>query len=269
MGGFGTLRVTILTEVLAEFKIGGKKCDDMYDIDISVWIWIFVIIFIIFLISRYFNNPFTYPLIKNTIDISGRKKPSYDECIDQWIIDHKSYDINKNYERVLNQWNSNNERILNGVIIGKKYKAEICDNMEHRVMSDEYPIFQFVFIRKQTRYKQINYQKIAYKVDNVEHVSELTLNDMLKIENSLKKIDYQTTRKKYKSKEQRKLMTKELRRKVIERDNYTCQICGKYMPDEVGLQIDHIISINKGGKTIESNLQVLCDKCNYKKGSKK
>ena len=77
--------------------------------------------------------------------------------------------------------------------------------MKHRVMSDEYPIFQFVFIRKQTRYKQINYQKIAYKVDNVEHVSELTLNDMLKIENSLKKIDYQTTRKKYKSKEQRKL----------------------------------------------------------------
>ena len=36
------------------------------------------------------------------------------------------------------------------------------------------------------------------------------------------------------------------------RDNYTCQICGKYMPDEVGLQVDHIIPVAKGGKTVES-----------------
>ncbi|MBR3025209.1 MAG: HNH endonuclease [Oscillospiraceae bacterium] len=52
------------------------------------------------------------------------------------------------------------------------------------------------------------------------------------------------------------------------RDNYTCKKCGKYMPDEVGLQIDHIIPIKKGGKSIESNLQVLCDKCNSKKSTK-
>ena len=52
-----------------------------------------------------------------------------------------------------------------------------------------------------------------------------------------------------------------------ERDNYTCQKCGKYMPDEVGLHIDHIIPVKLGGKSVESNLQVLCDKCNLKKGS--
>lgn len=63
-------------------------------------------------------------------------------------------------------------------------------------------------------------------------------------------------------------MTKELRKQIMERDNYTCQICGKYMPDEVGLQIDHIIPVAKGGKTILSNLRVLCDKCNRKKGAK-
>ena len=36
-------------------------------------------------------------------------------------------------------------------------------------------------------------------------------------------------------------MTKALRKEIMLRDNYTCQICGKYMPDEVGLHIDHII----------------------------
>ena len=48
----------------------------------------------------------------------------------------------------------------------------------------------------------------------------------------------------------------------------TCQICGKYMPDEVGLEIDHIVSIKNGGKSVPSNLQVLCSKCNGHKSSK-
>ena len=45
-------------------------------------------------------------------------------------------------------------------------------------------------------------------------------------------------------------------------------LCGKYMPDEVGLHIDHIIPVAKGGKTVPSNLQVLCSKCNGNKGTK-
>ena len=60
-------------------------------------------------------------------------------------------------------------------------------------------------------------------------------------------------------------MTQALREEIAVRDNYTCQICGKYMPDGVGLHIDHIVPISKGGKSIPSNLQVLCSKCNGKK----
>ena len=83
----------------------------------------------------------------------------------------------------------------------------------------------------------------------------------------LRDIGFQCTLNEYHSKNQRKLMTKELRKRIMIRDNYTCQMCGKYMPDEVGLHIDHIVPVSKGGKTIESNLQVLCSKCNVRKSN--
>lgn len=70
------------------------------------------------------------------------------------------------------------------------------------------------------------------------------------------------------AKYERSKMTKALREKIKKRDNYTCQCCGKYMPDEVGLHIDHIIPVSKGGKTEEDNLQVLCSKCNLRKSNK-
>jgi 5-methylcytosine-specific restriction endonuclease McrA len=84
----------------------------------------------------------------------------------------------------------------------------------------------------------------------------------------LEKIGFESTLGDYHSKAQRKLMTPELRKKIKERDNYTCQECGKFMPDEVGLHIDHIIPVAKGGKSVPSNLRVLCSKCNGSKGAK-
>ena len=35
-----------------------------------------------------------------------------------------------------------------------------------------------------------------------------------------------------------------------------------------GLHIDHIVPVSKGGKTVPSNLQVLCSKCNGNKSNK-
>ena len=47
---------------------------------------------------------------------------------------------------------------------------------------------------------------------------------------------------------------------------YACAICGKKYPNRIMLQVDHIIPMNKGGKTIPDNLQILCRICNGKKG---
>ena len=64
-------------------------------------------------------------------------------------------------------------------------------------------------------------------------------------------------------------MTPELRRRIKIRDHYTCQECGKYMPDEVGLHIDHIIPVAKGGHPSDlANLQLAHMTCNRDKSDK-
>lgn len=62
-------------------------------------------------------------------------------------------------------------------------------------------------------------------------------------------------------------MTDKLRYKIMKRDNFRCVICGASQKDGVKLHVDHIIPVSKGGKTIESNLRTLCDRCNLGKGA--
>ena len=60
-------------------------------------------------------------------------------------------------------------------------------------------------------------------------------------------------------------VTNKMRFAIYERDHHRCRKCGRRTGD---LEIDHIIPIAKGGKSEYSNLQTLCHRCNYKKGSK-
>lgn len=60
---------------------------------------------------------------------------------------------------------------------------------------------------------------------------------------------------------------RELLIRVIRRDHNLCQKCGKSLLDKE-IEIDHIIPVSKGGPTTESNLRVLCLKCNRKKSNK-
>ena len=50
---------------------------------------IIVLALVIYLIYDYLRVPFWYPRVTNYIDLSGRRLPSYDDCIDEWLI---SYD---------------------------------------------------------------------------------------------------------------------------------------------------------------------------------
>lgn len=78
----------------------------------------------------------------------------------------------------------------------------------------------------------------------------------------------------------RRYVTQAMKRHVLERDEYTCQICGiskglldRLIPglgDFLLLEIDHITPVAKGGSGgDEHNLQTLCWRCNRKKGKSK
>ena len=69
---------------------------------------------------------------------------------------------------------------------------------------------------------------------------------------------------------QRQLMTRALRERIKQRDDYTCKKCGISTKDEphLLLEIDHIKPLSKGGLTEEGNLQTLCWKCNRTKSNK-
>lgn len=128
--------------------------------------------------------------------------------------------------------------------------------------------FHINTVRYQTRYRQENYVRSSYKVPVYSFSQSYSLVELRKVCKGLALSNFTLSRNKYFSKNQRSLMTPELKRQVKIRDNYTCQCCGKYMPDEVGLHIDHIVPVSRGGKSILSNLQVLCDRCNLRKGNR-
>ena len=75
-------------------------------------------------------------------------------------------------------------------------------------------------------------------------------------------IDIDFCTKKQNKKQERELMTYKLRYTIIKRDNFRCVACGS----SDNLEIDHIIPIVDGGRTIPENLQTLCYKCNHGKG---
>lgn len=54
--------------------------------------------------------------------------------------------------------------------------------------------------------------------------------------------------------------------KVLRRDGYICQNCKQHIDDE-HINFDHIIPWSKGGPSEESNLRLLCEKCNKKRGN--
>lgn len=223
---------------------------------------ILTILAIILFLINYLASPFVYPYYTKDFDVSGKRKPDTENLIEQFICDGGFSEI-ANHSKRIDIWKRECAEYIAKLSLLNKYRQK----QYYKCINDD-NAFRFTLSRGQTRYTQRNYVKTAYKIS--QQIDVFTC-DYKYLENKYKELEeigFETTLKEYHSKNQRKLMTKQLRDSIAKRDNYTCQICGKYMPDSVGLQIDHIIPVAKGGKSIPSNLQVLCSKCNGSKSDK-
>lgn len=225
---------------------------------------IFMIIFVIFIMLILYvvlKSPFSYPYFTYRFDVSRKRGPHIEDYLDNYLMSGGFASIQA-HKKKIEQWKLNCQQRIEKSIL-KKYRYKQYE----RVLDDK-AAFKFYFVRSQTRYKQVNYIKTPYKVSVQNGCFAYDFGYIEHRYFQLDDIGFECTLRMYHSKNQRKLATRELREKIMKRDNYTCQLCGKYMPDEVGLQIDHIVPIAKGGKTVKSNLQVLCSKCNGSKSDK-
>lgn len=65
----------------------------------------------------------------------------------------------------------------------------------------------------------------------------------------------------------RKSLSKKTRFMVLQRDDFTCQYCGRSAPT-VKLEVDHIIPVSRGGKNSTDNLVTACFECNSGKSNR-
>jgi hypothetical protein len=66
----------------------------------------------------------------------------------------------------------------------------------------------------------------------------------------------------------RSAISKRLWFEIFQRDDFTCKYCGAKAEDGKGLEIDHILPIDRGGTDDIKNLQTTCKACNRGKGHK-
>lgn len=224
-------------------------------------IYLILLFIVIYTVTKILSSPFRYPYYEKKFDVSGKRNPNLENLIENFINEGGFWEIESHYERIQDWKDECEEKIEKSILEDlRRYQYIRC--------LDDNNAYRFYLFRMQTRYKQHNYQKITYKVAQTIGNGQYSYEWLHDKYDELKKIGFEATLQDYHNKEQRKLMTKQMREQIAQRDNYTCQICGKYMIDGVGLQIDHIVPIAKGGKTVPSNLQVLCSKCNGKKSAK-
>ena len=105
-----------------------------------------------------------------------------------------------------------------------------------------------------------------YRENNKDKRKEYLIENRDKI-NKLKREYYHKNKKLITESNRQSSRRKRLRLRVLvlERDNFTCQFCGRKSP-EVKLEIDHKFPKSKGGKDELENYQVLCRECNNGKG---
>lgn len=146
--------------------------------------------------------------------------------------------------------------------MGVRKKAEYIDELWN---SGDDNMLRLFFGRKIYFSKQLDIELIKISDPKIYDVGErpiadvglkkledLPLHEIGKIRPDLEKMLRDSTFEKYTDSE----------------GNYYCACCGFKDRNRSPFQVDHIIAMNNGGKSVLENLQILCRSCNYRKSDK-
>lgn len=158
----------------------------------------------------------------------------------------------EHFNKILYYTHFNYKQVVQGKLISAKAfrNIEIRECNKHKLM----PITDcFIsIIVEYTSPQGRNHYEQKYQL-NYSHI-ESYIDKCIQIEQHKETTKYQ-----------RSLMTDKVRYKIMRRDKFKCVLCGASQGDGVKLHVDHIIPVSKGGKTVESNLRTLCERCNLGK----
>lgn len=210
-------------------------------------------------------DPFqgTYPRCVVRFDFSRKKEPDISMYIcDELVREDRWADLRQHRYKKVGAWRARCENKIAGLPFQwlRSHRTR-----QYQWACDDRREFVFQGIRHQTRYRQVNYIKHKYDVPVVDVEVYRSFDELLDQKDRL--APGTLTMKEFAAL-QRKRMTKDVRERIMKRDRFTCQVCGKYMPDGVGVHIDHIVPVSKGGRTEDGNLRVTCSVCNPSKGNK-
>lgn len=90
---------------------------------------------------------------------------------------------------------------------------------------------------------------------------------IVKLEHCQERTDRETERKRHRRSLPGGDITPAVRAFVLERDGFRCCRCGNG-PNDDRLVVDHIVPVVRGGVSLTSNLQTLCETCNVGKADR-
>jgi len=242
----------------------------------------FLIAVLITLCKAYKFNPFvSFEPIVFIIDITNKRNVDYDEYINNWVFNNENYDFKIERESHLSTWESNCKDIIDREIFFKKHRLNQYAIVKQQVTDYHYPIFQWNFVRYHTRYRQVNYQRYSYAVDDLDYIVQKSYIDTWELdaiceerirqnEESFERTQRFLENNKYWLRSRSRSVGPKQRQRILRRDNFTCQLCGAKGPGAGGsaeLEVDHKLPFSLGGSDKDSNLWTLCKDCNRGKSN--
>lgn len=212
---------------------------------------VFLMVAILVAIRSWRKNPFRYPYLRRDIDVSRRRNVDFDLELMDWLHDDANWREVSEHAALVAAW----ERECRAVAERSVWKTHRLRQLEGTL--DARHGYTFALVRQRR-----SHNRRFTVTEEARHMSFARVRQLRERALARGPVTDEFVRR------ERAKMTPALRRAVAERDHYTCQECGKHMPDGVGLQIDHIVPVSKGGRTEMGNLQVLCSRCNGRKSNR-